>query len=81
MSDVFCCREVVQLLLDYVEGALPADERAAVEAHFEACPRCLEFLESYRATPRLMREATAAEMPEDVAAGLQRLLEGMRRGS
>jgi|1186.fasta_scaffold551790_2 anti-sigma factor RsiW len=44
------CQELVELLTDYLEGALPADEVAAVEAHLARCPGCEHYLEQMRAT-------------------------------
>jgi anti-sigma factor RsiW len=44
------CIEIVELLTDYLEGALPADEVAAVEAHLAVCPGCQHYLDQMRAT-------------------------------
>ena len=54
------CASGVELLMDYLEGALPEDLRAELEAHVASCPRCTAFVASYRATPRILREATLA---------------------
>ena len=42
------CIELVELLTDYLEGALPADEVAAVDAHLETCSACRTYLARYR---------------------------------
>lgn len=39
------CIELVELLTDYLEGALPPDEVAAVEAHLALCPHCQVYLD------------------------------------
>ena len=44
------CVELVELLTDYLEGALPPDEVAAVEAHLEVCGACRAYLAQIRAT-------------------------------
>ena len=44
------CIELVELLTDYLEGALPADEAAAVDAHLETCAACRTYLAQMRAT-------------------------------
>ena len=44
------CIELVELLTDYLEGALPPDEVAAVEAHLQTCPPCRTYLAQMRAT-------------------------------
>ena len=38
------CRELVELLTEYLEEALPAAERARLEAHLAACDDCTAFL-------------------------------------
>ena len=65
------CQSGVKLLMEYLEGTLATDVRAAVEAHVAACPRCVAFIASYRETPRLVRELTAAEIPADLVASLR----------
>jgi anti-sigma factor RsiW len=69
------CISGVELLIDFLEGVLPADVRAAIEEHVAGCPRCAAFVESYRATPRILREATiAATLPADIEASLKAFL-------
>jgi anti-sigma factor RsiW len=68
------CRDGVELLMDYLEGVLSETDREVIEAHVGGCPRCVAFVASYRDTPRILRAATAAELPTDVAASLRRFL-------
>jgi anti-sigma factor RsiW len=80
MTDLACVSGV-ELLMDYFEGALAPDVGAAIDAHVAACPRCTAFIASYRETPRIVREATAIEMPPGLEASLlaalrSRLAEG-----
>lgn len=44
------CRELVELVTNYLEGALPAAETARVEAHLAVCPHCARYLEQMRQT-------------------------------
>lgn len=46
------CIELVELLTDYLEDALPPDEVAAVEAHLAGCAGCAMYLEQMRTTIR-----------------------------
>ena len=64
------CAPGVELLMDYLEGALPGDVRAAIEAHVSGCPRCVAFIASYQETPRILRDATGVEMPRDLEQSL-----------
>ena len=77
MKDIACVSGV-QLLMDYLEGVLPADVRATLESHVAGCQRCLAFIESYRATPRLLRDATDARLPADVRHSLTAFLRSRR---
>lgn len=74
MSTAPHCRETVELLTDYLEGLLPLAERDLLEAHLAACPECAEFLRLYRETPRILREATATQMPAELQERLRRFL-------
>jgi anti-sigma factor RsiW len=72
------CVSGVELLMEYMEGALAPDVRAAIEAHVAACPRCEAFIASYREMPRIMRDATTIEMPADLEASLLAALRAAR---
>ncbi len=69
MNDIVCMSGV-ELLMEYLEGTLAPDVRAAIEAHVAGCPRCEAFVASYCETPRVVRDATRLEMPADLEASL-----------
>ena len=69
MRDIVCMSGV-ELLMDYLEGALTTDVRTAIEAHVAGCPRCDAFIASYRETPRIVRDATTMDMPAALEASL-----------
>jgi len=52
--------------------------RAAIDAHVNGCPRCQAFIESYRATPRILREATIATFPPELEQSLIAYLRARR---
>ena len=72
------CMSGVELLMEYMEGALAPDVRAAIEAHVAGCPQCEAFISSYRETPRIVRDATRMEMPADLEASLMATLRAAR---
>ena len=72
----YTCQSGVELLMDYLEGQLAPDVRVAVERHVAGCPRCVAFVESYRRTPDILKHATAAALPPDLARKLE---EAVRR--
>jgi anti-sigma factor RsiW len=44
------CRDLVELVTDYLEGALPVTERLRFEAHLAECPYCQTYLTQMRQT-------------------------------
>ena len=59
------CKEVVEIVTDYLEGALSELERARVERHLAACDGCSNYLEQMRETIRLTGMLTEAQIPEE----------------
>ena len=68
------CASGVDLLMDFLEGVLPASVNAALEEHVAGCARCAAFVASYQATPRILRDATETTLPTDVEASLKAFL-------
>ena len=73
MSEV-ACASGVELLMDYLEGVLPPDVRAALDEHVAGCERCAAFVVSYCDTPRILRDASAVTLPPEVEASLASFL-------
>ena len=73
MKEIVCVSGV-ELLMDYLDGVLPADLHAALDEHVAGCARCAAFVTSYLETPRILREATAATLPADLEASLKAFL-------
>jgi hypothetical protein len=74
----FTCRDGVEKLMDYFEGALGLPEREAIDAHVAGCVRCVAFVESYLRTPDIVRAATAAALPAALGVSLRRFLAARR---
>jgi anti-sigma factor RsiW len=53
VSRVVMCRDVVELITAYLDDELPADLRAAVEAHLSGCDGCTMVLDEFRRTIEL----------------------------
>jgi anti-sigma factor RsiW len=62
------CQEVVELVTDYLEGALSRRDRRRFEHHLAGCPHCTAYLEQMRETLRLTGEL----VPEDLSPEMQR---------
>jgi anti-sigma factor RsiW len=50
MAREISCHELVELITDYLEGALPRRTRARFDAHIRACPHCSAYLDQVRTT-------------------------------
>ncbi len=55
------CKEVVELVSDYLEEVLLPEKRAALEEHLAGCPGCTNYLEQVRLTIGMLR--TLAQEP------------------
>ena len=47
------CKELVELVTEYIEGTLPAELRTRMERHLSGCDGCTHYLEQMRQTIRL----------------------------
>jgi anti-sigma factor RsiW len=79
MKDLVC-RNGVDQLMDYLEDVVPLDVRRSLEAHVAGCARCVAFIASYKATPRIVREATAVDLPASAEQALLDFLKHRRDG-
>ena len=59
------CREVTDILSEFVGGELAADAAARLEAHVELCPNCRVFLVQFARTVEIAR-ATGTDLDETV---------------
>jgi anti-sigma factor RsiW len=46
------CQELVEIVTDYLEGALPAEEARRFDEHIALCEWCARYLEQMRVTMR-----------------------------
>jgi predicted anti-sigma-YlaC factor YlaD len=69
------CREVVEILGDYLEGAMTPEDCARLEEHLADCQGCTAYLEQLRTTIRL-----SGRLPEDAVSSeaMAPLLEAFR---
>ena len=54
------CRELVEVITDYLEDRLSPVDRARFEAHLAECEACRRYLEQFRQTIREL-----GRLPED----------------
>jgi anti-sigma factor (TIGR02949 family) len=73
------CRELIDFLAAYLDGELPADERARFDAHLGECPECVAYLTTYRDTIALAKGACATDPTPDVPERLVRAIAAARK--
>jgi len=71
------CREVVELLDDFLEGALSPEMIMALEHHLAGCDGCTTYLEQLRAAIALAATTGEKALPPALE---QELLEAFRTG-
>jgi anti-sigma factor RsiW len=69
------CQELVELVTEYFEDALPPERRARFESHLYGCEGCQAFVEQMRQTVRLVGRLTEDEISPEAR---QKLLEAFR---
>lgn len=74
------CRELVELVTDYFEGALPVTERARFEAHLATCQGCTNYLEQMQQTVRLTGRLTEEQIAPEAKESLLNLFRGWKHG-
>ena len=70
------CQELVELVTDYLEGALSPDDMERFEEHIGRCTGCAAYLEQIRQTIVLTRRLT----PESLSPEAERALLDAFRG-
>ena len=64
------CSELVELVTEYLEGALPEDRRARFEEHLRGCDGCTAYMEQFRTTIRLTGMLTEEQVPAEARDAL-----------
>lgn len=71
-DDDLTCREFVELVTDYLEGALPLAERRRFEKHLRSCTVCPRYVDQLRATVRVLGRLDEEHLKEPVRITLLR---------
>ena len=67
------CQQAVELVTDYLEGALSRRDRRRFEAHLQACPNCTAYLEQIRMTIGLAGTIEPDDLTPEAQADLTEL--------
>ena len=74
------CKEVVEIVSDYLEGALSAEDRARFDAHLTVCDGCHTYVEQMRETIRLSGMLTEEQVPVEQRERLRQAFRDWKAG-
>ena len=64
------CQEIVELVTEFLEGAMDSPLRAAFDAHLAKCDGCTEYLDQIQATIRIAGTIEPEALLPQFRAGL-----------
>ena len=73
------CQEVVELITDYLEGAMDMPLRTSFEAHLSGCPHCTSYVRQLEATIRVAGTIRAEDLSPQFRAALVEAFRGVER--
>ncbi len=80
MENELNCQELVELITDYLEGALPPVEQTRFEAHLAECDGCTRYLEQMHLTITAMGRLTEEAIEPTARADLLQLFRDWKAG-
>jgi anti-sigma factor RsiW len=73
------CKELVELVTEYLEGTLRSADRQRFEDHLKECPHCITYLDQIRQTIRALGRLTEEDMSEDATRDLLRIFRDWKK--
>lgn len=70
------CRDIIDLLDEYLDGTLDREAAEALGAHLAGCEDCTAFLNTYRGTVRTTRHLRDHHLPPELRKRLLAFLQG-----
>jgi len=79
MAEHITCHEVVELVTDYLDRALPADETSLFEQHINFCDGCIVYVEQMRSTVAAVGHVREEDVPPEAKERLMAAFREWRR--
>jgi len=79
MNKEMTCKELVELVTEYLEGTLPEDVRMRMENHISGCDGCTNYLDQMRQTIRLTRRLREESLTPQQRDDLLRLFRDWKK--
>jgi anti-sigma factor RsiW len=74
--DEMACRELVEVITDYLDGDLAPPDRRRFEAHLEECPYCVTYLAQIRETAAALGGLSAESLSPETRSELVEAFRG-----
>ena len=72
------CKELVELVTDYLEGALSSEDKERFEAHLATCDGCAAYLQQMRTTIQTVGNLEEHSLSPQAKENLLRLFRSWR---
>jgi anti-sigma factor RsiW len=73
------CKELVDLVTEYLEGTLPLADRQRFDHHLKGCSHCAIYLDQMRQTIRTLGRLTEDDLSEDTKRDLLRIFRDWKK--
>jgi predicted anti-sigma-YlaC factor YlaD len=73
------CKEITDLLSNYLNNSLQPQVRRQLEEHLKMCPDCVAFLKTFRKTVSVAHALRAEAMPKNVRRNILAFLQSRAR--
>lgn len=80
-ADDLTCRELVEIITDYLEGALPETARERFDAHLQGCEGCRRYLHQMQTTIQITGTLTEERIEPATRIELLQLFRDWNRAS
>ena len=74
------CKELVELVTDYLEGAMPPEKRLRFEQHLGLCHGCVNYVDQMRKTVVTVGSLQEQDLPPEARAALLDVFRDWKRG-
>jgi hypothetical protein len=80
-GEVMSCQTFVELVTEYLEGAMASSQKVCFEQHMYFCDGCVTYLEQIRSTSRIVQAVNPGKDAESSpsTAAMEQLSEAFRK--
>ena len=80
MAGNFTCREIAELITDYLEGSLTLTQRLRFQMHMGLCFACRNYLRQMKYTVATLRQLPSEPVPVQVKEDLMKRFRTWKQG-